>query len=107
MIKFRYVKRALPIDDEHPRERFETTRDLMVVLDFCDNNYNDEQFLSEVRDYFSIYGKIYACKYCNKQNFRYILVEFADKGKKKNNKRIESMANSLLKIQCIFSFRSC
>ncbi|CAF4631084.1 unnamed protein product [Rotaria magnacalcarata] len=73
-----YVKRALPVDDEHPRERFETTRDLMVVIDFGDTICDEKEFLSELRDYFSSYGTLYACKYCQEKNFRYILVEFAD-----------------------------
>jgi hypothetical protein len=69
-----YVKRALPIDDEHPRERFDTTYDLMIVTDI-----KDRQFLTEIREYLSFYGKIYACKYCHEYNFNYILVEFGDK----------------------------
>ncbi|CAM4773544.1 unnamed protein product [Rotaria magnacalcarata] len=55
-----YVKRALPVDDEHPRERFETTRDLMVVIDFGDTICDEKEFLSELRDYFSSYGTLYA-----------------------------------------------
>ncbi len=80
---FRYVKRALPVDDEHPRERFETTRDLMIVMDLADHIHYDEQFLTELRDYFSSYGILYACKYCHETNFDYILVQFSEKGKKK------------------------
>ncbi|CAF0800352.1 unnamed protein product [Rotaria sp. Silwood1] len=74
-----YVKRALPIDDEHPRERFETTRDLMIIIDFDNKNYNDKEFLTQLREYFSSYGTLYACKYCHETYFNYILVEFADK----------------------------
>ena len=77
---FRYVKRALPIDEDHPRERFDTTRDLMVVIDFEDKNYNNQQFLTKLRHYFSSYGRVYGCNYCHETNFDYILVEFADKG---------------------------
>jgi hypothetical protein len=80
---YRYVKRALPTDDEHPRERFETTRDLMIVIDFDTENCDKEEFLKELRAYFSSYGQLYACKYCHETNFDYILVEFADKGKRK------------------------
>jgi hypothetical protein len=76
----------LPIDAEHPRERFETTRDLMIIIDFNDKNYNNQQFLNKLRDYFSSYGRIYACKYCHETNFHYILVEFGDKGKRQTKK---------------------
>ncbi len=82
---YRYVKRALPIDDEHPRERFETTRDLMIVTNFDPKNSDDQEFLQKLRNYFSSYGSVYACKYCREKYFDYILVEFADKGKKENN----------------------
>ncbi|CAF1154118.1 unnamed protein product [Adineta ricciae] len=74
-----YVKRALPIDDDHPRERFETTRDLMVVIDSDDEIFKQADFLQQLREYFSSYGRIYACKYQHEANFDYILVEFADK----------------------------
>ncbi|CAF1025606.1 unnamed protein product [Rotaria sordida] len=74
-----YVKRALPIDDEHPRERFETTRDLMIVIDFDNKNCTEKEFLTQLRGYFSSYGTLYACKYCHETYFNYILVEFADK----------------------------
>ncbi|CAF1106945.1 unnamed protein product [Adineta steineri] len=74
-----YVKRALPVDDEHPRERFDTTRDLMIVIDFKNDNYNNEQFLTKLREYFSTYERVYACKFCHETNFDYILVEFGDK----------------------------
>jgi hypothetical protein len=77
---FRYVKRALPVDDEHPRERFETTRDLMILIDFDNKHCNEEQFLDQLREYFSAYGTLYACKLCHEANFDYILVEFGDKG---------------------------
>jgi len=42
----------------------------------------DEEFLKELREYFSSYGAVYACKYCHEANFDYILVEFADYGKR-------------------------
>ncbi|CAF2718457.1 unnamed protein product [Rotaria sp. Silwood2] len=74
-----YVKRALPLDDEHPRERFETTRDLMIIIDFDNKNCNEKDFLNQLREYFSSYGTLYACKYCHETYFNYILVEFADK----------------------------
>lgn len=74
----RYVKRALPFDVEHPREHIESTRDLMIIND-CLNV--DELFLKELREYFSFYGTLYACKCCRDENFEYILVEFADFGK--------------------------
>lgn len=70
----------MPVDDEHPRERFETTRDLMIVVDFEDKIHDENQFLSDLRQYFSSYGRMYACKYCYEKNFKYILLEFADKG---------------------------
>jgi hypothetical protein len=72
----------LPVDPDHPRERFDTSRDLMIVYDLNNKN-NNEQFLSELRNYFSSYGTIYACKYCHEANFDYILVEFADIGKQR------------------------
>lgn len=75
----------MPIDDEHPRERFETTRDLMIVVDYDTKNCFDKEFLIQLRDYFSKYGRLYACKYCDEANFSYILVEFADKGRQKQN----------------------
>ena len=78
MKSFRFVKRSLPIDDEHPRERFEHTRLLMIVADTA-----DQRFLAEVREYFSSYGEIYACKYSHERNFSYIQIEFHDKGKSK------------------------
>jgi len=43
----------------------------------------DEEFLKTLREYFSSYGTLYACKYCHEENFNYILVEFADFGKRK------------------------
>lgn len=83
---FRYVKRALPVDDEHPRERFETTRDLMIVIDFDNKNINEQQFLNQLREYFATYGILYNCKVCHAKNFDYILVEFGEKGKIKRIK---------------------
>ncbi|UJR25901.1 hypothetical protein I4U23_007249 [Adineta vaga] len=74
-----YVKRALPIDDDHPRERYETSRDLMIVIHSDDEVYKQPEFLLELREYFSSYGRLYACKYCHEENFDYILVEFSDK----------------------------
>lgn len=71
----------MPVDDEHPRERFETTRDLMVVLNLNDPKWQDQNFLAELEQYFSTYGRTYACKFCQEKAFKYILVEFADKGK--------------------------
>ncbi len=73
----------MPIDAEHPRERFETTRDLMIVIDFDNKTCDDQQFLSQLREYFSSYGPLYACKYDHETNFTYILVQFADTGKSK------------------------
>jgi hypothetical protein len=78
----------MPVDDEHPRERFETTRDLMIVTDFDKKNCNDHQFLNQLREYFSSYGTLYACKLCHEINFNYILVEFGDKGKVKKKLKI-------------------
>lgn len=77
---FRYVKRALPTDDDHPRERFETTRDLMVAINFDDPNCTKREFVTQLRDYFLTYGQLYDCKICHETNFDYILVQFADKG---------------------------
>ena len=73
----RYVKRAIPFDAEHPREHIESTRDLMIVIDCLTV---DELFLKELREYFSSYGTLYACKCCREETFEYILVEFADPG---------------------------
>lgn len=50
----------------------------MIINDFLDI---DDNFLKELREYFSSYGTIYACKYCHETNFDYFLVEFADFGK--------------------------
>ncbi len=75
------MKRALPYDAEYPREHIESTRDLMIVIDSINT---DEEFLKDLREYFSSYGTLYACKYCHEANFDYILVEFADFGKRKN-----------------------
>ena len=74
----RFVKRALPFDAEHPREHIESTRDLMIIIDTLNV---DELFFKELREYFSSYGTLYACKCCREDNFEYILVEFADFGK--------------------------
>jgi len=49
----------------------------MIVIN---SNPTDEQFLLDLREYFSSYGTVYACKYCHETNFDYILVEFADFG---------------------------
>jgi len=81
----------MPVDDEHPRERFETTRDLMIVTDFDKKNCNDHQFLNQLREYFSSYGTLYACKLCHEINFNYILVEFGDKGKVKKETKNSSI----------------
>lgn len=45
----------------------------------------DQDFLQELREYFSSYGTVYACKYCRETNFDYFLVEFADYGKSESN----------------------
>lgn len=77
------MKRAIPYDAEYPREHIDSTRDLMIVVE----NLNvDEKFLKDLRDYFSSYGILYACKYCHEENFNYIFVEFADFGKKTKTK---------------------
>ncbi|CAF3587698.1 unnamed protein product [Rotaria socialis] len=70
-----YVKRAVPYTDDNPREHIDTTRDLLIVVDSINV---DEHFLKCLREYFSSYGTLYACKYCHEANFDYILVEFAD-----------------------------
>lgn len=54
----------------------------MIVLDSLNA---DEQFLKDLREYFSSYGTLYACKYCRETNFDYVLVEFADYGKNMNS----------------------
>ena len=64
----------------------------MIVIDFDHKDCDDEEFLSKLRDYFSSYGPLYACKYCHEINFRYILVEFADKGKQERK-------------ECFFNFQ--
>jgi hypothetical protein len=76
----RYVKRSLPVDDAHPRERFEDTPDLMIVIDFDPQIWTDPQFLSKLRDYFSSYGQVLDCQRCHETNFDYVLVRFADDG---------------------------
>ncbi|CAF3156599.1 unnamed protein product, partial [Rotaria sp. Silwood2] len=70
-----YVKRAIPFNAEYPREHIDSSRDIMIVIDSINV---DEQFLKDLREYFSSYGTLYACKYCHEANFDYILVEFAD-----------------------------
>lgn len=77
-MEFRYVKRALPFDSEHPRDHIESTRDLMIIIDCL---HIDKTFLKDLREYFSSYGLVYACKCCRDEHFEYILVEFADFGK--------------------------
>lgn len=101
---FRYVKRALPVDDEHPRERFETTRDLMIVLGCDDSRWQDQYFLAELRNYFADYGRVYGCNYCQEKNFKYILVEFADKGKIPRFATTKSNVSSSIKIKSIELF---
>jgi hypothetical protein len=82
---FRYVKRALPIDDEHPRERFETATDLMIVTDV-----QSQKFLNGVQAYFSYYGKIYDCEYRQERNFDYLYIRFGDIG---NQKMVRIVSN--------------
>ncbi|CAF0806852.1 unnamed protein product [Didymodactylos carnosus] len=71
-----YVKRALPYDIDHPKERYDTTRDLMVVVD--DDEYKNNSLLEEMKKYFLNYGHVYGCKFVNEKNVLYVLVEFAD-----------------------------
>ncbi|CAF0934534.1 unnamed protein product [Rotaria sordida] len=70
-----YVKRAIPYNAEYPREHIDSSRDIMIVIDSINV---DELSLKDLREYFSSYGTLYACKYCHEANFDYILVEFAD-----------------------------
>lgn len=56
----------------------------MIIMESIDT---DEQFLRDLREYFSSYGALYACKYCHETNFNYILVEFADYGKREGKVR--------------------
>ncbi|CAF3457158.1 unnamed protein product [Rotaria sp. Silwood1] len=70
-----YVKRAIQFNADYPREHIDSSRDLMIVVDSINV---DEKFLKGLREYFSSYGTLYACKYCHEVNFDYILVEFAD-----------------------------
>jgi hypothetical protein len=83
--EYRYVKRAIPFDPEYPREHIDSTRDLMIIADSLND---DEEFLKDLREYFSSYGALYACKYCHEANFNYILVEFADFGNRKTKPNI-------------------
>ena len=53
----------------------------MIIVDSLNI---DEEFLKDLREYFSSYGTVYACKYCHETNFDYILVEFADYGKREH-----------------------
>lgn len=53
----------------------------MILADSMNVN---EQFLKDLREYFSTYGTLYACKCCHQADLDYILVEFADYGKKSN-----------------------
>ena len=78
---FRYVKRALPLDDEHPREHIEASKCLMILLDFSEEIFDDPAFQSGLSEYFASYGKFYSCKYCHEKNFDYVLIEFDDRGK--------------------------
>jgi hypothetical protein len=55
-----------------------------------DSENTTEEFLNELRKYFSSYGTVYACKYCQEENFNYILVEFGDFGKWKKTKSFKS-----------------
>jgi len=72
-----YVKRSLPHNVEHPREHFDSVRDLIVTVD--SQPADNEKFLRDLREYFSAYGLLYACKYCHETtNFNCILIEFAD-----------------------------
>ncbi|CAF1169629.1 unnamed protein product [Adineta ricciae] len=73
--RYLHVKRAIPYTAEYPQEHIELSRDIMIISDFLDI---DDNFLKELREYFSSYGTIYACKYCHEANFDYFLVEFAD-----------------------------
>jgi hypothetical protein len=54
-----------------------------MIVDFINT---DEEFLNDLREYFSSYGTLYACKYCHETNFDYILVEFADFGNRKKQR---------------------
>ena len=76
---FRYVKRSLPFDAEHPRERFEATEELMIVINFEPS----QTFLDELTNFFSSYGKIEDVRYKFAKNFRFVLLKFTDRGKKK------------------------
>ncbi|CAF1155133.1 unnamed protein product [Adineta steineri] len=70
-----YVKRALPFDPEYPNEHMNSIRDIMII---CNSLDIDEEYLKNLREYFSSYGVVYACKLCHETNYDYILVEFAD-----------------------------
>jgi len=39
-----------------------------------------DKYLDDLREYFSSYGMLYACKYAHEKAFDYILIEFADYG---------------------------
>ena len=78
---FSYVRRSLPHNVDDPREHFLSVRDLLVTAEPATD---DENFLRDLREYFSVYGPLYACKYCaetTKSN--YILIEFADYGQRR------------------------
>ena len=77
---FRHIKRSLPIDDEHPRERFDSTRELMIPIDFDESISRNKQFLVDLQKYFSSYGQMHACEYRDEENFSYIFIEFGNYG---------------------------
>lgn len=56
----------------------------MIVIDSDNEIFKQADFLQQLREYFSTYGRIYACKYQHEANFDYILVEFTDRGKRKH-----------------------
>lgn len=94
MSVFRYIKRALPNDDEHPRERFELTAELMIVIDFDESISQNKQFLIDLQSYFSTYGQMQDCEYRDDKHFTYIFIQFSDYGK---TKRIDSLFNLIFR----------
>lgn len=82
LLFFRYVKRSLPFDPEHPRERFEATEELMIVINFEPSR----TFLDELTKFFSSYGKIEYVGYEFAETFRFVLLKFTDRGKQKGKR---------------------
>lgn len=97
---FRYVKRALPNDNEYIREHLDSSRDLMIIIE---SFVPTDEYLHELREYFSSYGVRYACKYSHEKSFDYILIEFADYGISKRRILLKEL-NVFFQIKSIVFF---